>query len=160
LSPERRRVFEQWLFVERVSYPEAASRAEREWGIKGSVSSVGNYCRRTLEIRGMEEAVGLRDTAQVVKDADVDPGLMQAATLKMVGKRFLERALEDGDIEELSALGRLMHEAEGRELNRKRLALELKRMELDVWKAARRMGDADLAHETEQNDDNEQAKAG
>ena len=142
LAPDRRRLLDQWLFVERLSYKEVRLRAEKEWGVKGSITAVGRYYRRTLALRGMEDAVGWRNVAEEVQHANSDAASFRSASLRLLGQRFLQQAMENGDVKELVVLGRLMDEAERRNQNWESLRLERERFEFNAAKAALAIADA------------------
>src|SRR5437899_12597152 len=77
LAPERREQFDRWLLVERVSYDEARTRAQREWNVTGSLMSICRYYWRALGNREAGELDGLKEAANAVKAAGVDPELLR-----------------------------------------------------------------------------------
>jgi hypothetical protein len=136
LTPEQREKLDEWLFVEGVSYEEARTRAQREWGIECSIASVGRYYRRGLNSRTVEQMEEAQDAATAVNRTGVRLKSLRDSALKVIGQRMLQKAMAGGDVKELAALGKLLTDGERREIQRERLALARERFEFNAAEAA------------------------
>jgi len=136
LPPERRQMFEEWLFEERVGYREAQERAFREWNVTGSLMSICRFYKRIEKERVIGDMAQALETAQEVSQTEAKTQGMYQSGLKVVAMQFLEKAMSRGDVKELSALGRLVSDHEEREIRRGRLALARERFEFRAAKAA------------------------
>ena len=134
LPPERRKVFEDWLFEERVSYTEALTRAQKEWGVTGSKTSVHRFYRRAEALRPVNKLEEMMESADCVNATDLKPGSLKKSAMKVVGMHLLERAIDRGDVRELAALSRVLTQDEDREIQRGRLALAQKKFEFQAAK--------------------------
>src|SRR6266478_2993623 len=135
LTPEQREKLDEWLFEEEVSYQETRARAQKEWGIESSISSVGRYYRRGRNARMLEEMAETQATANALNGTGLNMKTLRSSALKVIGKRLFEKAMDGCDVKELAALGRLMSEGEKREIQRARLALERERFEFSAAEA-------------------------
>jgi hypothetical protein len=127
-------MFEEWLFEERVSYTEALTRAEKEWGVTGSKTSVHRFYRRVEADRAVNDLEELTEAAERVNAAEGRPAGLKASAMKLVGMHLLERAIGRGDVKELAALSRVLTQDEDRQIERGRLALAQKRFEFKAAK--------------------------
>src|SRR5579859_5338762 len=103
LSPEQRRVFEGWLFDDNLGYQAARDRAEKEFGVSGSVDSVGRYYRRRAEERPLNEPVNPQALASVMSASPADAATLRTAVQTAMGMRFLVSALDGGNVREMCA---------------------------------------------------------
>ena len=62
--PERRKMFEEWLFEERVGYREAQERAFREWNVTGSLMSICRFYKRIEKERVISDMGEALETAK------------------------------------------------------------------------------------------------
>jgi len=129
-------MFEDWLFVERVTYREAQERAERLWNVKGSEVSVGRYYRRIERARMMEDMEVALETSAEVQGNKAKTEEMWKSGMKVVAMQFLETAMARGDVKVLEALGRLILKSEEREIQKGRLELAQERFKFNAAKAA------------------------
>ncbi len=136
LPPERRKIFEGWLFEERVSYAAARERAQKEWGVEGSLASVGRFYRRIARDRVVDDFEELAETAAEVDGADGKLEGLRASAMKVLSMQLLERAVERGEVKDLALLGRVLTQSEEREIQRGRLALAREKFEFKAAKAA------------------------
>jgi hypothetical protein len=155
--PERRKMFEEWLFEERVVYQEALDRAQQAWNVTGSLMSVSRFYRRIEKDRIVGDMAQAWENSKEVDEtrARVD-GLWQRG-LKVVVMQFFEKAMARGDAKDLAALGRLVSQNHEREIQRGRLALARQRFEYRAAKAA--LEQMPLANEMRrQEDEREEAR--
>src|SRR5260221_8078489 len=136
LTPEQREKLDEWLFEEEVSYREARERAQREWGIESSISSVGRYYRRGRNARMLAEMAETQQAAKALDGTGLNMKTLRSSALKVIGKRLFEKAMDGCDVKELAVLGRLMSEGEKREIQHARLALARERFEFSAAGAA------------------------
>jgi Arc/MetJ family transcription regulator len=136
LPPEQRKMLEHWLFVERIGYKEASERAQKEWGVTGSETSVGRFYRRIEKERMVSELEEAAETAVELNAAEGKVESMRSSAMKVVGMRLLENAMVRGDVKELATLGRVLTQSEEREIQRGRLALAREKFEFKAAKAA------------------------
>jgi len=136
LTPEQREKLDEWLFEEEVSYQEARARAQREWGIESSISSVGRYYRRGRNARMLEEMAETQQAVKALNGTGLNMKTLRSSALKVIGKRLFEKAIDGCDVKELAVLGRLMSEGEKREIQHARLALARERFEYSAAEAA------------------------
>src|SRR5260370_13239077 len=110
LTPEQREKLDEWLFEEEVSYQEARERAQREWGIESSISSVGRYYRRGRNARMLEEMAETQATAKALNGTGLNMKTLRSSALKVIGKRLFGKAMDGCDVKELAVVGRLLSE--------------------------------------------------
>lgn len=136
LPAEQREKMVHWLFVERIGYKEANERGVREFGVAGSETSVGRFYRRIEKKRAVND---LKDVVEAAEEVNATPGTLKelrASAMKMTGARMLEKAMTNGDVKELAALGHVLTRCEEREIQRGRLALARKKFEFRAAKEA------------------------
>lgn len=136
LPPERREIFESWLFEERVSYAEARKRAQTEWGVEGSLASVGRFSRRIARERVASDFEEAAKTSAQVDGAEGKQEGLRASAMKELSMQLLEKSVGRGDMKELALLNRMLTQSEERETQRGRLALAREKFEFKASKAA------------------------
>ncbi len=129
LPAERRKIFEGWLFDERVSYAAARERAQKEWGVEGSLASVGRFYRRVERRRTVADLEAMADAAEKLAGTEGKLESLKASTMKVIGMQLLKKAVERDDVAELAAVGRVLTQTEDREIQRERLALAREKFE-------------------------------
>ena len=156
MTPEQHDMFERWLFVEKLSYDETRKRAEKEWGVVSSVSSVGRYYRRRVAQQSVLGLIEAAAASEAIDDTSARTDRLRGAAMKIIGKRLLEEAMEGGEAKELARLGRIMLASQEREIQNGRLALARERFEFNAAKAAlaelpnlKQMNQEDAAREKE-----------
>jgi hypothetical protein len=135
LPPEQRQKLEHWLFVERIGYKEASERAQKEWGVTGSETSVGRFYRRIEKERVVDELEEAAETATGLNAAEGKVESLKSSAMKVVGMRLLENVVARGDVKELATLGRVLSQSEEKEIQRGRLALAREKFEFNSAKA-------------------------
>jgi hypothetical protein len=134
LPPEQRQMLEHWLFVERIGYKEASERAQKEWGVTGSESSVGRYYRRIQREQVVDELEEAVETAIEVNAADGKLESLKSSAMKVVGMRLLENVVARGEVKELATLSRVLSQHEEREIQQGRMALAREKFEFKAAK--------------------------
>jgi len=135
LSGEQRQTLERWLFEQNLSYRETLERAQKEFGIEASLASLQRFRRRLIKERTVAAMIEVEESADEVNGTKASLENLRTSAWKVVGKQFLEKAMEGCDIKELKALGRLMAESEEREIRRSRMALAREKFEFKAAKA-------------------------
>ncbi len=136
LTPEQLERLEEWLLVERASFREVRERVQREFGVTCSVSSVVRFQQHTETERAKAKmAQGLLAAAEV-NEVGGNLENLRASSLKLIGNRLLLEAIRDGDVKELSLLGRLVLESQERDIQQARLDLARRRFEYKATQAA------------------------
>ncbi len=136
LTDKQRQMMEAWLFEENLSYKEITERVAKEWGIKSSIWSVRRFYEWRMSQCAMAELADGQDSADEVNGAGTKPESMRSAAWTLLNAHALEKAMAGGEVKDLAALGRLLHEGEWAEIQRKRLELERERFEFRATKAA------------------------
>jgi hypothetical protein len=136
LTPDQREMVEGWLFIECVGYVETRDRVKRMWNVECSLSAVGRFYRRKVQLRTLDELDQADEAAEAVNGSKADVAKIRDAALKVIAKRLLERSMDDGDPKELTALGKLLADAEKRDLQRQRLKLAREKFEFNAARAA------------------------
>jgi hypothetical protein len=136
LSAEQRTQLEDWLFTERVPYSEILDRVQKEFGIKSSLASLSRYYHFRKEERAVEDLAGVDRTVKAVNGVKVDLVGLRESSLKLIGRRLLACALDNAEIKDLTALGRLLLEAQWRGIQENRLELAREKFQFDAAEAA------------------------
>ena len=118
LPPERRKIFEDWLFEERVSYTEALTRAEKQWGVTGSKTSVHRFYHRVQAEWAVSDVQVMMESAESLDATGGKAVGLKASAMKLVAMQLLERMLARGDVRELGVLSRMLTQTEDREIQR------------------------------------------
>ncbi|HZQ45395.1 MAG TPA: hypothetical protein VFC07_00165 [Verrucomicrobiae bacterium] len=136
LTPERRKMFEEWLFEERVSYREAVERAQQEWNVTGSLMSVSRFYKRVEQERMAAELAQCLEGSGGLGGTDAEMEGLWKSGLKVVVLQFYQKAMARGDTKDLATLGRLVSQNHLRETQRKQLELAREKFEFRAAKAA------------------------
>jgi hypothetical protein len=136
LSRTQREELGEWLFEENLGYQEALERVQQRWGIISSKTSLTRFARRLREERLLRDLLESQGSAEALGKSEARLESLRGASLLLIGKRLLDNAMSDGEVKELTALGRLMSDSEQREIQRERLALEREKFEFNAAAAA------------------------
>src|SRR5260370_9883061 len=71
LTSKQRAKLEKWLFEGNLGYAEAVARARKEFGVKGTVASMGRYYRRRAQERQPAELLEAQIAAAGGNDSPV-----------------------------------------------------------------------------------------
>jgi hypothetical protein len=134
LPAEQKEQLAEWLLEDNLPYSEVLERAEKEFGVAGSKSSLARYYRHLVKEQAMDEMREFMRTAEEMNGTEARLGQLRASAWKMVGKQFLQKALAGGEMKDLAALGRLMAESEEREIQRGRVVLAREKFEFNATK--------------------------
>jgi hypothetical protein len=130
LSPEQRETLEGWLFEENLGYKEALERAQKEFGIMASLTSLADFYRRLAQDRMQRELRGIKGMVGEIDKANVDCEALGATAMKLVANRMLQLAVTSpGNVRELVSLGRLLVANQAQDIKRQWLELEWDRIE-------------------------------
>jgi hypothetical protein len=137
ITPEQRETLEGWLFDENLGYAEALERAQKEFGLKATLASLGRYCRRVALERQIAELLEAQVAANELNDQPVCIDSLRAAAVKLAGKTLLKLAGEQPEqLKQMTALTRLLLESADTETRRSRLKLEEKYFHLEATAAS------------------------
>jgi hypothetical protein len=130
LTAEQRKTLEGWLFEENIGYKEALERAQKEFGLASSLTSLADFYQRLAEERMQSELLGIKSMAGKIVKSGVDQDELGATAMMLVAKRMLQLAVASpGKVKELASLGRLLVANEAQEIKRRWLELEEEKME-------------------------------
>ena len=130
LSPEQRETLEGWLFEENLGYKEALERAQKEFGITASLTSLADFYRRLAQDRMQKELRGIKGMVGEIDKAKVDCEQLGATAMTLVANRMLQMAVTSpGNVKELVSLGRLLVANQAQDIKRQWLDLEWDRIE-------------------------------
>jgi hypothetical protein len=146
LTAEQRETLEGWLFDEHLGYKEALERAQKEFGITSSLTSLADYYQRRARERTPSELAGLKDMIQKIEKAPVDRDALADAAMTLVAKRMVQLAVESPEkVRELASLGRLLVANETQETRMSWLQIEQDRIYREFRKEAARQERYDKA---------------
>jgi hypothetical protein len=124
LKPEQFALLDDWLFEERLSYAKVLARAEKEFGLHASMSSIGRYYRMRAKQERIMELIEAQKAAWELNDLAVDRDELRTAVVKLVGKAALKQATEQPEqVEQLALLTKLLLKSEENDIRRARLKL-------------------------------------
>jgi hypothetical protein len=124
LTSEQRELLEEWLFEERLGYAKALEKAEKEFGLRASMASLGRYYRRRARERQTVELLDSQMRAEELNFLPVSTDNLRTAAVKLVGKAALKLAGEKPEeLEQLASLTKLLLASEDNDIRRARLKL-------------------------------------
>ena len=94
LSPGQQKKLAEWLLEDHLGFRVVWEKAAKEFGFKGSVSSVRRFYERMARERVLRDLVEMAQVAEVLNHAKVDLGELRRASLKVVGQLVLKRVTE------------------------------------------------------------------
>jgi len=97
LSRAQLGLLEQWLFEDRMSYPEVLERARKELGFQGSVSSLRRYYARRAQERMIEGFGEAATMAEKLEGVTVSAERLRSAGMKVAAQLFLKQITEQPD---------------------------------------------------------------
>jgi hypothetical protein len=136
LTPEQRKTLEHWLFEENLSYTETHERAQKELGLVCARSTIRRIYKQRSKLRGAADVADAQVGALDLESAGADVPTLRAGNLKLILTRFQEKVVEEAEVKEVAAFGRLMLQSEEREIQRERVALARERFEFKAAQAA------------------------
>jgi hypothetical protein len=124
LTSEQLEQLDEWLFEERLGYADALARAEKEFGLVASLSSMGRYYRRRAREQQKLEVSQAEVMAGELIDLPVSTDNLRKAAVKLVGKIVLKLAVAKPEqVEQVVFLTKLLLASEENDLRRERLKL-------------------------------------
>jgi hypothetical protein len=133
LTAEQREMLEGWLFEENIGYNKALERAQKEFGLVSSLTSLADFYQRLAEERMQRELLGVKSMAGKIGKAGMDWEELGATAMALVAKRMLQLAVASpGKVKELASLGRLLVANETVDIKRRWLELEEERLDEEV----------------------------
>src|SRR6266849_975187 len=139
LTSKQRAKLEKWLFEGNLGYAEAVARAHKEFGVKGTVASMGRYYRRRAQERQPAELLEAQIAAAEVNDSPVKVESLRRAGMKLIGHLALKQAIErPGELEPLVRLTKLLLASEGNGVRQGRLKLAERYFYREATEAARK----------------------
>jgi hypothetical protein len=118
LTPEQADLLEGWLFEENMSYKDALERAQKEFGIGGSLTGLRRFYGRLAKERGRESLT--EGMSMCVEAAALgDNAVLRAGLLTMANMCAVQFMTESPrDIKTITALLRALTSAQAQELKR------------------------------------------
>ena len=139
LTVEQRETLEGWLFDENTGYKEALERAQKEFGVTSSLSSLADFYQRRAQERTPGELADLKDMIKEIGKAPVDRDALAGAAMTLVAKRMVQLAVESpGKVTELASLGRLLVANGTQEIKQSWLQIEQERIRRELKEQAER----------------------
>ncbi len=139
LTSKQRAKLEKWLFEGNLGYAEAVARAHKEFGVEGTVASMGRYYRRRAQERQPAELLEAQMAAAEVNDSPVKVESLRRAGMKLIGHLALKQAIErPGELEPLVRLTKLLLASEGNGVRQGRLELAERYFYREATAAARK----------------------
>jgi len=135
LTPAQKEKLTQWLFDENLSYAAALQRAQQEFGVTASKSSLKRYYQFLARERLRYYLCETQSIAAEAMGSEAKLADLRGAALKLVGKKLLDCALQRGVAKELPSLANLLLLSEQHELQREWLALARERFQFKASKA-------------------------
>jgi hypothetical protein len=151
LTPEQADTLEGWLFEENLSYKDALERAQKEFGIGGSLTGLRRFYGRLFKERGREsltEAMSMCVEAAALGHDEV----LRAGLLTMANACAVQYLMQPPkDIKEFTAMLRAMTSAQSQEMK----WIKFEREEGCNWRSRMR----DEARKSKQEEENLQSVA-
>ena len=139
LTSKQRAKLEKWLFEGNLGYAEAVARAHKEFGVEGTVASMGRYYRRRAQERQPAELLEAQMAAAEVNDSPLKVESLRRAGMKLIGHLALKQAIErPGELEPLVRLTKLLLASEGNGVRQGRLELAERYFYREATAAARK----------------------
>ena len=133
LTPEQRETLEGWLFDENIGYAEVLERAQKEFGIAGTKTSLVRFYQRAAAERAQREFLDLETTIREMKGLEVDVNEMQSAAMCLITKRLMKLSLESPEkVQEMAWLGNVLVSNEAQNIKRGWLSIGREKFELGV----------------------------
>jgi hypothetical protein len=136
LNAVQREKLDDWLFTEHLGYKEVLERVQTEFGITASTTSLCRYYQLREEERAAEDLAGADRTSNTLNGMKVNLVSLRESSLKLIGRRLQKSALAGAEIADLTALGRLLLEAQWRGIQENRLELAREKFHFDAAEAA------------------------
>jgi hypothetical protein len=139
LATEQRETLESWLFDENLGYAKTLERVKQEFGLEGTISSLGRYYRRRARERQVEELVEAQASANELNDLPVSAASLREAAVKLVGKVALKLATEKpAEVEQLVSFTKLLLASDDNDIRRARLKLAQQYFDYEATAAAQK----------------------
>jgi hypothetical protein len=136
LTPEQRLTLEIWLFEENLGYTKTLERVQKEFGVEGTIASLGRYYRCMAQERQIFGLLKAQKAADVLNAMPGTTDALRTAALKLVGKAVMELTGESPEqLEQLASLTRILLESEDNDIRRSRLKLAEKYFHLEATAA-------------------------
>jgi hypothetical protein len=133
LPEEQRETLEGWLFEENLGYGPALERAEKEFGVKGSVRSLAEYYQRRARERLQDE---LNDTEEIIDQLHSLRGErddLEATAIALMAKRMVQLSVDSpNNVTELVSIGRVLAAIQAQDIKRRWLEIGEGRYEAEV----------------------------
>jgi hypothetical protein len=135
LTPEQLGLLDDWLFKERLGYATALARAEKEFGLVASPSSMGRYYRRRARVRQAANVLTAQVTADELNSLPVKMDDIRKAISKVLGCAVLQMAGEQPEnveqLVEIASAFNVLLKSEENDIRRARLELAEKYFDLE-----------------------------
>lgn len=136
LTPEQKQKINVWLHDLKLTHRETHQRVKDELGVDCSLATVGRFYQYGLQIQVRDEVSDAQSAAQAIASAGAKLEDLRSSSMQVIATRLLQKAMDKAEVKEITALGRIVLEAEEREIQRQRTALARDRFEFNASKAA------------------------
>lgn len=118
LTEEQRDTVEGWLFEENITYREALERAQKEFGITASVSSIARLYQKMSDERLEAELAGFDQVSeQIIMAKNFELEDLSAVAMKLMANRLVQTARnKPGKVKEIVSLARALTQCQSAEL--------------------------------------------
>jgi len=124
LTGEQRQKLENWLFERNLGYAETLKRAQKEFGVQASATSLGRFYQRRARERQQAALLEAPSAATELNGLPVKVDSLRDAAMKLIGHFALKQAIEKpGQLEPLMSLTKLLLESKQNDLRQGRLKL-------------------------------------
>ncbi|MDB6022888.1 MAG: hypothetical protein JWQ04_2745 [Pedosphaera sp.] len=117
-TTEQKEQIETWLFGQNLGYKEILSRCSEELGISCSWASLQRIYQRLAQERAIRQTAQTFGFSQELAAAGGDLERLRPSVFQILATRLLQKAVEDDKIREVAVYGRLLMQAETREILR------------------------------------------
>lgn len=156
LQPEEFEQLREWLSVDNLSYAEAVTRCEEQFGVETSTGALTNFFQKHCVGFKHQRARHLAAEVRKVFEADLECDFGELTLRKIEQRAFEEAFAKDADVADLQALTKILGDSRKLQLEWEKLDVQKRRIELLEKKAAQAdaaggiVGDGKLTPEEKQ----------
>ena len=137
LKSDHRKQIQHWLMEDRLPFRDVHQRVRETLHLDCALSTIGRCYKHILREQAVTELCDAHDAAKDILNSGANMAQMRAASMQLITKRLLEQALDNGETSTLRDLGRLVLEAEEKEIRRERTRLLREKFQFKATEAAR-----------------------
>ncbi|MDB6021844.1 MAG: hypothetical protein JWQ04_1701 [Pedosphaera sp.] len=130
LTPEQQAKIQHWFFAERLSYSAVHARMRNELGITCARSILGPIYHYCNDLRSNDSEAIREKLTEAITEPGADLSRVRIDSLTLITGQLIQKAHPGGNPRHIAALGRVLLQAQSRELERERLELMQERISL------------------------------